>query len=405
MTMRTTGNNRGSVLVITLVIVLLVAAVGAAWLYLSSSSSRDAESREHKTRSHYIADSGIQAALADMVSASPPAIPFTKTETELAGGDYRVDVENTGDDLFKLTSTGTYEKATSIIEQIVKKTTMELGLDAAFSVQINPNAEVTSESGGVPLQFDGAVGALSGQDHDPDGNLLGDQAEAKCGASLNSLPGEQAEGAGGVTGFDVQALDPNAQLTGTPSPTKNDSAYQGTALDVIVDYARNRADTVVDLGPGGKTVTVNNGDYGTAAGYKTVYVNATAEGGGITFGGNFDGYGILVLEVEEGEKAALDFAGKASWHGLVIVKITDEYTADEDDPANLVGGGSPDDSPHIVGALVLYMAGSEVNWEAGASALRLRGQSRLSYSSEAVRRAMDAAAGFSYATVSYRVLQ
>jgi hypothetical protein len=398
-------DQKGSALVICAVIVILGVAAGAAWLLMSTASSRDAESRETKMKSHYVADSGIQATLALMVSDNPPTVPFQHSETDVAEGSYTVDVTDMGNDLFKLVSTGTRDKLTSKIEQIVKKTRMELSLDAAFSVQINPNAEVVSDDGGVPVRFDGAVGCLSGMDHDPDGNLLGDQSEAKHGASLNALPGEVAEGAGGVTGFDVQALDPAAQLKGSPSATKTGVPYQGTSLDVIVDYARNRADTVVDLKGGSTTITVNNGDYGAADDYKTVYVNAGGKGGGITFGGNFDGYGILVVEAEEGETATLDFAGKASWRGLVIFKITDEYTAAEDDPANLVGGGSPADSPHIVGALVLYIAGNSAEWESGASALRLRGQSRLSYSSEALRLAMDAASGFSYATVSYRVIE
>jgi hypothetical protein len=399
-------SRKGSALIIAVVMMVVVIALGGAWLMLSDINAKEATIREFKLVSHYIADSGIQVALAQLVSDSPPTIPFKHGETGLCGGDYTVAVEDIGNDYYKITSYSEYMKVDSSIEVVVKKTTPDFDLDAAFAVQINPNAEVTSDTGGITIDVDGANGTLKGQDHDPDGNLLADQTNATWAASLNTLVREATQGASGVTDFLLAALDPAAQFVGTPASTANDRPFIGPTVDMIVDFVRNSPDTVVNITKkGGQNFTSNDGSFGSATDYKAVYVNASSTGGDLSFAGSFHGYGLLVIEAEEGEEINFSMGGQAVWHGLIVYKKCGEYLAPKGDAINLVGGGSPAKSPHIAGGAIFYAAGNKVELDKGANPLRIRGQSRIYYSSEAINLAMKAAATPSYNTVSYRIIQ
>lgn len=400
------GSRKGSALIISVVMMVVVIALGGAWLTLSTINNKEATIREFKLVSHYIADSGLQVALAQMVSDSPPSIPFKQSETGLCGGDYTVAVEDIGNDYFKLTSYSEYNNVDSSIELVVKKTTPEFDLDAAFAVQINPNAEVESDTGAITIDVDGANGTLTGEDHDPDGNILADQAEATFAASLNTLVREATQGASGVTDFLLAALDPATQFVGDPVSTDNNRPFIGPTIDMIVDYVRNKPDTLVDITKkGGQIFTANDGSFGNAADYKTVYVNASAVGGGLTLAGKFEGYGLLVIEAEEGETINFQMGGQAVWHGLIVYKVNDEYIPTKGNAIDLVGGGSPENSPHIAGGAIFYAAGNKVSIDKNALPLRMRGQARVYYSSEAINLALKATSSSSYDTVSYRIIQ
>jgi hypothetical protein len=399
-------NERGTALIISVVMLVVVTALGIAWLTLSSVNSKEATLREFKLMSHYVADTGLQVALAMMVSDSPPTMPFKHAEDNMCGGRYGVVVEDIGNNFYKLTSTSRHTGIDSEIELIVKKTQPDFDLEAAFAVQINPNAEVESGTGGITIDVDGANGKLSGMDHDPDGNILADQTNATYAASLNKLIREATQGASGVTDFLLMCLDPSTQFVGDPSSTANDRPYIGDTVDMIVDYVRNRPDTEVDITKkGGQNYTSNDGSFGSPTDYKAVYVNASSAGGGLTFAGSFEGYGLLVIEAEEGETVNFQMGGKAVWHGLIVYKVNDEYIQSKGNAIDLVGGGSPENSPHVAGGMIFYAAGNRVEISEKAYPLRIRGQSRVFYSSEAVKLAMLAASRVSYDTVAYRVVK
>jgi hypothetical protein len=112
-----------------------------------------------------------------------------------------------------------------------------------------------------------------------------------------------------------------------------------------------------------------------------------------------------VIEAEEGEDINFQMGGQAVWHGLIVYKKCGEYIASKGDAINLVGGGAVSKSPHIAGGAIFYAAGNKVELDKGANPLRVRGMSRIYYSSEAVSLAMKAAATPSYITVSYRIIQ
>ncbi len=392
-------DRRGSALLIVVVVVMIVAALTSAWLVMSTASGREAGIREDKLISHYVADSGVQIALAMMVSDAPPAFPFKHMENNLAGGSCSVQVIDLGGDMISIESQGLYNDIPSEIETVVMRTTVDFALDGAIAVQINPNAEVVSDPPNtIPILFDGANGNISGFDHDIAGNVKADQSGATSALNINEM-------LAGALSFEIDALDPAAQVQGDP-PTDNAGAYNSISIDQLVDYVRNNADTVVDITKkGGQNITSNDGSFGSPDDFKSVYVNASSVGGDFTLGGQFEGYGILVIEVEEGESLTFDMGGQAAWHGLVIYKVSGEYTAASADPINLVGGGSPDTSPHIIGGAVVYMAGNQAVFEDGSSAVRIRGNSRISYSADAIQLAVNSASSISYSMVSYRVVR
>ena len=211
-------------------------------------------------------------------------------------------------------------------------------------------AAATLASPSVEASFSGNSFAVSGLDHDLSGNATG-SGEDRHGIAVADETARQSI-------LDELSSNQEGNVTGQdPAP---DVAIAAPGLDVegLVDLLLARADLItLDADPGNQTV-------GSPSQPAVAYAPD-----GLDVQGNFEGYGILVVEGTFEE--ATEFRGNASWTGLVIVRGEDGAQAAFD-----MSG-----SVEVIGAVVLSS-------DTGA-VLDVGGSSSIRYSSEALQLAQS----------------
>jgi len=220
---------------------------------------------------------------------------------------------------------------------------------AAFDLTALPSA-ATFASPSVEASFSGNSFLVSGLDHDLNGNATS-SGEDRHGIAATDEAARQSI-------LDELSSNQEAKVTGQdPAP---DIAVAAPGLDVeaLVDVLLSRADLItLDADPGNQIV-----------GSPSLPTVAYAPDG-LDVQGNFEGYGILVVESTFEE--ATEFRGNASWTGLVIVRGVDGAQAAFD-----MSG-----SVEVIGAVVLHS-------DTGA-VLDVGGSSSIRYSSEALQLAQS----------------
>ena len=220
---------------------------------------------------------------------------------------------------------------------------------AAFDLTALPSA-ATFASLSVEASFSSNSFLVSGLDHDLNGNATG-SGEDRHGIAATDEAARQSI-------LDELSSNQEANVTGQdPAP---DIAVAAPGLDVeaLVDLLLARADLItLDADPGNQTV-------GSPSQPAVAYAPD-----GLDVQGNFEGYGILVVEGTFEE--ATEFRGNASWTGLVIVRGEDGAQAAFD-----MSG-----SVEVIGAVVLSS-------DTGA-VLEVGGSSSIRYSSEALQLAQS----------------
>lgn len=393
------SHQKGSALLVMTFVILILMALSAAFLHLAVVHFREQESAEKSLQAFYNAEAGVAMAKYDLEQGGTGNLGTSAMPVDMASGSFYTATVDNGDDTYTITSTSTAPRLIRRVEAVVRKFKADLDV-GAFTFMVDPDVDVTlNGSTGVPLEFNGTKCTISGQDHDLDGNLLGDQSTASWGAGMNPIT---LSGGGDPLEWEIDANDPDEQLVGVPQ-TNDDLTYKGAEIDLVVDYVQKCADRVVDLAEEGNvTLTAADndaGDWGTVDDFKTIYVDAT-QGKHFKLSGTFSGYGILVIDVGENEDAAFHVTGTSQWTGLVIYKTAKGYdTSHMPEPVFLTGGGQ---GVHLVGGLTTKISGGDVELGGQDAAIRSTGNADIKFSSEAVARAL--AAMDSLEVVSYRVI-
>lgn len=324
---------------------------------------------------------------------------FTNTYSWTQIIDYQ-DADKTYD-IYAYTS---YRDIGRTITARVQKIEIELDpsvFNSAFSMQIDPNANVNAAGNLIQMIFNGNNAYVSSQDHDLNGVAFG--AIDKAGIAMNNVVDNN-----GTINWNTGAIQPG-QIIGNPQKTNTDT-YKGLSISQVVAYAEQRFDSRIDMSntidpvwnddgtpnqlyENGLTFTQNLGTtFGAVNDYKVIYVDATAGANDtLHFSGDFKGYGLMVLKVREGESANIRFSGKSEWTGLVIVDIEEDNTIEGDveignkGVLNLVGGGN--NKTHILGGAAINITG-DTTWLQNSNVLTITGQSGLDYSSAAILNAL-----------------
>jgi len=152
---------------------------------------------------------------------------------------------------------------------------------------------------------------------------------------------------------------------------------RGSTKDLIPDAQRAVKNTLSD-GFG----TPNNPAVVYASGKM---VNGVMVENDLKFSGQENGYGILVVEIDDPNKAQFNMSGQSMWHGLIIVAINKVPTSNKQ-PLSFVGGGN---AIHVIGGVFVYdrnikRTATETATLLGVEMVKLAGNGNITFSDQAI---------------------
>jgi hypothetical protein len=208
------------------------------------------------------------------------------------------------------------------------------------------------------------------------------------GISMEGLRIEQITGAAGNTaaaGVGVDGVHNDNQIIGG---VVNTMANRADALDGLIKSVKDSATTIIDLS--GNNYVVSGGGFGTPNNPAVVYasgkmVNGVMVENDLKFSGQENGYGILVVEIDDPNKAQFNMSGQSMWHGLIIVAINKVPTSNKQ-PLSFVGGGN---AIHVIGGVFVYdrnikRTATETATLLGVEMVKLAGNGNITFSDQAI---------------------
>ena len=240
----------------------------------------------------------------------------------------------------------------------------------------------TNAGGQTTTLWDGAlyrVDTVSGQ------TMWAKQMPAISMEGMNVSQITGTVGNSSPTGVAVDGTHSDNQVLGG---VLNTMANRADALDGLVKSVKESATTIIDLSSNNYVLT--GGGLGTAANPAIVYasgkmVNGVMQENDLKFSGQENGYGILVVEIDDPNKAQFNMSGQSMWHGLIIVAINKVPTSNKQ-PLSFVGGGN---QIHVIGGVFVYDRNQKRNATETATLLgvemvKLAGNGNITFSDQAI---------------------
>lgn len=272
-------DEEGSALFIAMVITLMLASLCAGYLTLSTANYRNTQDRLDSLQAYYVAESGIEAALAELnTDVDPDGDGLGAITGLVAGNTFEVSTTWMDADTVRLVSAGTSGPFSRQIETVARKE-----VPPCFKYAI-----ITEET----LDFRGNVGVAGGDVHtnhdfllkggaaDVDGSL---SAVGKIDGKTGGVTGDVIPGAAYVPIADIN-LDAFRQ-----EAIDNGTYYKGTQTWTNADKKLLKDILAPDpIGTGVKGVVFVDGDLhisGNVEGTGFVVVSGNLKiGGNVTFG-------------------------------------------------------------------------------------------------------------------------
>lgn len=356
-------DERGMVLVVALLVMVILALLGVTFLTISASEYNIASNELNASRAFNLAEAGAEHARAELRGADINSI-LTQggninfagygTAVSFAGGSYSVSIRNNTtamgafpvdpggptndtDERVILTATGTFKNAQKVIESLasIPKLPPPPGAVAAFS----QDSEV--EAGG---------------DAEINGNNFDPPPYPCSGAGCDGLPNSSVPAVPGVlfnsTGATAQGIG-SATIEGNP-PTRTDVSASATPWINLASSLAPCGNIALTV----PTTFASNQVWGSPSSPAVVRLT-----GPVTINGNVNGAGILIVENQ------LTITGTFHFQGIVLIMST-----------GVVEVSATGDSS-IYGTTIIYSTDSLAELR-----LRLRGHTRLRYSKLAVDR-------------------
>jgi len=265
-----------------------------------------------QTEARLIANTGVEIYL-EKLYEDPTLINTTSSSQSLFNGSYVVKLEGTLPNV-RVTSTANFQGIThtSIADAYLEPVTFP---DLPSGLYISANS-VTS----TKLTGDMEV---SGENHDSNGNIIGDSSDAVYGISADSEDDKNAILSGISKPEKVTGLIKATGSIGYPS-------VEVTSLGVdwakIYQYLANAADQtfIGDISSGASL--------GTLANPKLTLVNADASGTGTIMINKSNGAGILVVNGD------VKFAGNFSFQGIILCYKSTDLSFQSTGTNQIIGG-------------------------------------------------------------------
>jgi|GEM_PF-6689952 len=213
------------------------------------------------------------------------------------------------------------------------------------------------------------------------------------GAAMQKITVGQIVGSSdtSATGVNIAGTHNDNQLIGGVS---NGEPNRSDALEGLIRSARDSANTFIDLSTG----TVTGAGLGTAANPVVVYAKGRTQQNGtisetvlesdLHWSGQQQGFGLLVVEIDDPNQAQFVMSGQSKWTGLVVIVLNKNPTTNKQ-PLSFVGGGQ---DVHIVGGVFVYArnqkrTASETATLLGVEMVKLAGNGNIRFSDAAIDRA------------------
>lgn len=367
-----------SLILVTILMVFLFAVAGAMTM-TSMTGARTTVESDRDMRAFYLADSGAQIGIAKLRAAGLACSTGTFSEN-LANGSASVGITKLSSALFQVTSTGAYADHQRTVE-VYLLFSGSFSLPGAFSVMFNQGVAIKASAVATSIL---GTARISGMDHAADGTTIADQSKAVAGLAMNTVPGKKTFG---VT------LDSGGSVVEGNPPVNGSATNIIPALQTLRDYAKDYADIMLT---GSRTLTTaDTGSYGTSTDPKLVYARV-GDNGTLDLGGNFEGYGTLVIETGDATSAeVLRMQNFAAWHGLLLVYLNGNAE---------VSGGTlvrMEDDSRIVGGLTLFLNPVSTDIKGLGKFYHGTGNSQILYSSELISTAKGVATALTAEVISY----
>lgn len=157
----------GSVLAMTLIVMLVLGILGTVLLNISLAENKFANHNEDKMQAYYIARSGAQAVAEYMVQDNNDdavdIIGFsTVANDQIGGGEFSLDVQEdaTDSNTINIVSTGTYNGITQTAKIQVTKTSE--GIGGLFNHAIVAKNNISVLASGQGINIDGTIATIDG---------------------------------------------------------------------------------------------------------------------------------------------------------------------------------------------------------------------------------------------------
>ena len=212
------------------------------------------------------------------------------------------------------------------------------------------------------------------------------------GIAMENMTVSQITGTGSnntTSGVAVDGTHNDSQINGG---VLNTMPNRSLPLDGLVKSVKDTATTIIDLSS--NNYVMSGGGLGTAAAPAIVYasgkmVNGVMQENDLKFSGQENGYGILVVEIDDPNKAQFNMSGQSMWHGLIVVVINKVPTSNKQ-PLSFVGGGN---DIHVIGGVIVYdrnqkRTSTETATLLGVELVKLAGNGNVTFSDQAIGQAM-----------------
>ncbi len=342
-----TREQRGMVLVVTLLVIIFLSLLGSTLLSLSLAENNISTNLVRSSKAFGIAEAGLEHARAELagkdfnaILAAGGSLNFTGfgTTVSFAGGNYSVNITNNTtaigafpadpggatndtDNRIIITSTGTYQNAKKILETLVGFLNVNTpsppaalalyGPDSSTKMEVKAggNAEVNGNNYDPSSTYPCSGSACDGTLNDSVAAIAGilvNTSSFKSGGNVYGNPASTTDLTATATAWRnlANALTSAANITisGTKTIASND-VWGSPDQPVIVCLTGNSTDTV--------TIT------GTVNGAGILLINSDLE---IQTLGNFNFQGIVI--VMQNGKLNINLGGTSSIYGEVIADST-----------------------------------------------------------------------------------
>jgi hypothetical protein len=359
---RLLDDERGVVLVISLLLLTLLIGAGAGTSVLVRTDLKISRNLKNGTQAFYLAEAGVEWAKQHIKdTATNPPYP-TGTTRSLSPGTFTV-VYKDPTKVTKLKSTVTVQstgqlgESASIVQALLTKT-YEIA-DAALGIR----------GDGLDARFKGKSFLVDGRDYDPVTQQLVGGAKAQFGISVSSLEAKKKV-------IDKLSSQQSDHIVGkgasAPSVEKTDFLSSAETARVADDLCNVPGAIVQDIDSSGSLTISGDTTYGTRESPGLYCFNGLADSGDwVDVGGNFNGVGIFIVR-----NADLVASDSFLWEGLIIVSGTNIGF-------RVKGKGDKE----IYGSLMINERGTDDGIK--TEEIKLQGALKLRYSSSALARAAE----------------
>ncbi len=368
-------NQRGVALVVSLLILVMITALGLAGIMASSTEVKLGGNERVGAETLYAADAGIQHALRalrgqdfDIVTASPQPWLNVTNFNGTPGLNYFVDVKkiNTNGDIAPantvfITATATYPSGGGLkrIEAEVRNLSTMVPVTSTLGV-VGNDSEIRFEDN-VTVNGD-----LSGGEVPVAGS---DCAQNKAAVAVDT-----------VSAYDEIRLDGGGQsITGmglTPSVQLRPQDMSAAAIQALSSDLATNADRTIAVND--TTAEINtNTTYGTVANPQVTVFNMEGDDSRVRFNGTVTGAGILILNSNIDRKGRIEFGDSFSWDGIIIITGSTRIEFDGTAGTSITGG--------------VIIANTEPDASAEDLRFRVEAATTIQYSCTALTNAMNKA--------------